>query len=128
MVRLFLVHKLSIVNRDPDEIKAIYIHMLDNPQSVLSRRWWMIFDPVPSTYFRPPLAIIPQHVIMVRLFLVHKLSIVNRDPDEIKAIYIHMLDNPQSVSRQSSGNKLLLFLYSKKVASQTSQITGQYLY
>ena len=26
MVRLFLVHKLSIVNRDPDEIKAIYIH------------------------------------------------------------------------------------------------------
>ena len=25
MVRLFLVHKLSIVNRDPDEIKAIYI-------------------------------------------------------------------------------------------------------
>ena len=25
MVRLFLVHKLSIVNRDPDEFKAIYI-------------------------------------------------------------------------------------------------------
>ena len=34
------------------------------------------------------LAIIPQHINMVRLFLVHKLSIVNRDPDEIKAIYI----------------------------------------
>ena len=34
------------------------------------------------------LAIIPQHNIRVRLFLVHKLSIVNRDPDEIKAIYI----------------------------------------
>ena len=25
MVRLFLVHKLPIVNRDPDEIKALYI-------------------------------------------------------------------------------------------------------
>ena len=34
------------------------------------------------------LAIIPQHIIMVRLFLVHRLSIVNRDSDEIKAIYI----------------------------------------
>ena len=34
------------------------------------------------------LAIIPEHIIMVRLFLVHKLSRVNRDPDEIKAIYI----------------------------------------
>ena len=34
------------------------------------------------------LAIIPQHNNMVRLFLVHKLSIVNRDPDENKAIYI----------------------------------------
>ena len=34
------------------------------------------------------LAIIPQHINMVRIFLVHKLSIVNRDPDEIKAIYI----------------------------------------
>ena len=34
------------------------------------------------------LAIIPQKVNMVRLFLVHKLSIVNRDPDEIKAMYI----------------------------------------
>ena len=34
------------------------------------------------------LAIIPQHIFMVRLFLVHKHSIVNRDPDEIKAIYI----------------------------------------
>ena len=33
------------------------------------------------------LAIIPQHINMVRLFLVHKLSIVNRDPDEIKAKY-----------------------------------------
>ena len=34
------------------------------------------------------LATIPQHIVMVRLFLVHKLSIVNRDPDEIKALYI----------------------------------------
>ena len=34
------------------------------------------------------LAIIPQHIFMVRLFLVQKHSIVNRDPDEIKAIYI----------------------------------------
>ena len=34
------------------------------------------------------LAIIPEHIIMVRLFLVHKLSIVNSDHDEIKAIYI----------------------------------------
>ena len=34
------------------------------------------------------LAIIQQHVNMVRLFLVRKLSIVNRDPEEIKAIYI----------------------------------------
>ena len=34
------------------------------------------------------LAIIPQQINMMRLFLVHKLSIVNRDPDEIKAIYI----------------------------------------
>ena len=34
------------------------------------------------------LAIVPQHIIMVRLFLVHKLSIVNCDPDEFKAIYI----------------------------------------
>ena len=34
------------------------------------------------------LAIIPQHINMVRLFLVHKLSMANRDPDEIKAIYI----------------------------------------
>ena len=30
----------------------------------------------------------PQHISTVRIFLVHKLSIVNRDPDEIKAIYI----------------------------------------
>ena len=37
---------------------------------------------------RGTLAIIPEHYNMVRLFLVHKLSIVNRDPDEIKAIYI----------------------------------------
>ena len=34
------------------------------------------------------LAIIPQHINMVRFFLIHKLSIVNRDPDEIKEIYI----------------------------------------
>ena len=34
------------------------------------------------------LAIISQQIIIVRLFLVHKLSIVNRDPDEIKAIFI----------------------------------------
>ena len=34
------------------------------------------------------LAIIPQHINIVRLFLVHKLSIVNRDPVEIKAMYI----------------------------------------
>ena len=34
------------------------------------------------------LAIIPQQINMVRIFLVHKLSIVNRDPDEVKAIYI----------------------------------------
>ena len=34
------------------------------------------------------LAIIPQHITMVRLFLVHIPSIVNRDPDETKAIYI----------------------------------------
>ena len=34
------------------------------------------------------LAITPQHDIFGKLFLVHKLSIVNRDPDEIKAIYI----------------------------------------
>ena len=34
------------------------------------------------------LAIIPKHIIIVRIFLVHKLLIVNRDPDEIKATYI----------------------------------------
>ena len=34
------------------------------------------------------LAIIFQHIILERIFLVHKLSIVNRDLDEIKAIYI----------------------------------------
>ena len=34
------------------------------------------------------LAIIPQHIKMVRVFLVHTLSIVNRDPDEFKATYI----------------------------------------
>ena len=34
------------------------------------------------------LAIIPQHINPVRLFLVHRLSIVNRDSDEIMAIYI----------------------------------------
>ena len=34
------------------------------------------------------LAIIPQHINMVRILLVHKLSIVNRDPDEVMAIYI----------------------------------------
>ena len=34
------------------------------------------------------LAIIPQHNNMVRIFSVLKLSIVNRDRDEIKAIYI----------------------------------------
>ena len=34
------------------------------------------------------LAIIPQHNNILRLFLVHKHSIVNRDPDEIEAIYI----------------------------------------
>ena len=43
------------------------------------------------------LAIIPQHINMVRLFLVHNFSIVNRDPDEIRAICIHYADNPQSV-------------------------------
>ena len=41
MMRLFLVHKLSIVNRDPDEIKAIYIQYADKPRSVLLRRRWM---------------------------------------------------------------------------------------
>ena len=34
------------------------------------------------------LAIIPQHNNMVRIFSVLKLSIVNRDRDEIKAMYI----------------------------------------
>ena len=34
------------------------------------------------------LAIMPQHITMLRLFLVHKLPIVNRDPDEIRAKYI----------------------------------------
>ena len=34
------------------------------------------------------LAITPQHIIMVRLFLVHKPSIVNRDREEIEAKYI----------------------------------------
>ena len=34
------------------------------------------------------LAIIPQHIFMVILLLVPKPSIVNRDPDEIKALYI----------------------------------------
>ena len=34
------------------------------------------------------LAVISQHITMVRFFLVHKHSIVNRDPDEIKGIYI----------------------------------------
>ena len=102
-----------------------------------TRRLILIFDPVPSTCFRPPiciagcniflsshfqqmqkvsglqpfekvpsfliherystivfwgmkgyLSIIPQHINMVRIFLVHKLSLVNRDPDEIEAIYI----------------------------------------
>ena len=33
-------------------------------------------------------AIIPQHINMVRFFLVDKISIVYRDLDEIKAIYI----------------------------------------
>ena len=41
MVKLFLVHKLSIVNREPDEFKAITYNMLDNPQSVLLGRRWM---------------------------------------------------------------------------------------
>ena len=34
------------------------------------------------------LAIIPQHITMVRLLLIHKLSVVIREPDEIRAIYI----------------------------------------
>ena len=34
------------------------------------------------------LASIPLHINMVRSFLVHKLSIVSRDPNEIKAIFI----------------------------------------
>ena len=34
------------------------------------------------------LAIILQHINLLRIFLVLKLSIVYRDPDEIKAIYI----------------------------------------
>ena len=34
------------------------------------------------------LAVIPQHINVVTLFLEHKLSIVNRDPDENKAIFI----------------------------------------
>ena len=34
------------------------------------------------------LALIPEYIILVTIFLVHKLAIVNRDPDEIKAIYI----------------------------------------
>ena len=37
---------------------------------------------------RGNLAIIIQHINMVRLFSVHKLSNVNRDPDEIRAIFI----------------------------------------
>ena len=41
------------------------------------------------------LAIILQHIVMVRLFLVHKHPIVNRDPDEIRAIY-------KQYARQSS--------------------------
>ena len=34
------------------------------------------------------LAFIPQHIVMVRIFLVHKVSIVNRNADGIRAIYI----------------------------------------
>ena len=41
IVRLFLVDKLSIVNRDPDDIRQYTYIMLDNPQSVLLRRRWM---------------------------------------------------------------------------------------
>ena len=36
----------------------------------------------------PGILAIKSQLIMVRLVLVHKLSIVNRDPDEIMAIYI----------------------------------------
>ena len=45
------------------------------------------------------LAIIPHHITMVRLFLVHKFSIVNRDTDETEAIYIQY-------ARQSSVSTL----------------------
>ena len=57
-----------------------------------------------ADYLNPStLAIMPQLINMVRLFLVHNLSIVNRDPDEIKAIYIQY-------ARQSS-----VSIYKKEV-------------
>ena len=34
------------------------------------------------------LTIVPYHIGIMRSFLVHKLAIINRDPDEIKVIYI----------------------------------------
>ena len=42
------------------------------------------------------LAIIPQHINMVRFFLVHKLSIVNRNM-KLRQYTYNMLDNPQSI-------------------------------
>ena len=64
--------------------------MLDNPQSVLLKVLMFLYSTARSADILNPgnLAIIPQHINMVRSFLVRKLSIVNRDPDEIRAIYI----------------------------------------
>ena len=63
------------------------------------------------------LAIIPQHITMVRLFSVHKLSIINRDPDGIKAIYIQN-------SRQSSVSTFKKEVY-EWVAEIRSNFSGR---
>ena len=61
------------------------------------------------------LAIIPQQINMVRLFLVHKLSIVNRDPDEIKAIYIQYARQSSVSTFKKEVDKYCSHLWQRKI-------------
>ena len=87
------VHK-SIFGRGNYQVSKHVVIVLSNiwPPSLLYTNQVLMFlhSTARSADILNPgnLAIIPQQINMVRLFLVHKLSIVNRDPDEIKAIYI----------------------------------------
>ena len=89
----WIVHKSTFGIRNYQVSKQV-VSVLSNiwPPSLLYTNQVLMFlhSTAKSADILNPgnLAIIPQHINMVRLFLVHKLSMANRDPDEIKAIYI----------------------------------------